>query len=450
MSINTLYSFEISDKSADKQILYVNELQTEQFQLEPNQTLTLQIGTYKINVQVEMQAINQSLQTLYISKSVADALPYFLSQPLNIVFSSDKILVFGSTFGMIVPKETLARIDKASTIKKRAQLALQKGVLFFCCQWNGIDWKNNSIIGYALHPLSKQWIRQRVAIPDVLYYRGNALPSVPLDYSQHNRPKGGIQWINSARALGQWETYKAIQRKAETSNLMPKTSLLSLTSLETFLNKYTSCYVKGNFGKSGSKVFRINKINNRLLCSSGGSIVKRISFKTLQLLYKYLQKTLGPSALVQQEIALEKINNGPFDMRILMQKDGNGIWQISAVNFRIAKPGAIVTNFSAGAADRMLLPGEQLPVTDLSWKTIEDFSKKCVTALESTFGPMGEIGLDAGLDKKHRLWMIEANSRPNMIAYRNATSTGKANILGLPLDYSKYMTHNQHIHQNSK
>ncbi|TGE31490.1 hypothetical protein E4K68_16545 [Desulfosporosinus sp. Sb-LF] len=61
-------------------------------------------------------------------------------------------------------------------------------------------------------------------------------------------------------------------------------------------------------------------------------------------------------------------------------------------------------------------------------------------ALEATFGTLGEVGLDVSLDEDGKLWLLEANSKPNTIGYNEVTNEEVlSQVHGLPLDYAKHM-----------
>ena len=244
-----------------------------------------------------------------------------------------------------------------------------------------------------------------------------------------------ILWTNATRTYAKWETFSALCFFRDTAGLMPATNRFSQSVLEEYLLRYGCCYVKANFGRNGRKVFRVESHDSSYLCKSGGTDVKTIQFSDIENLFAYLRTSLGDDIIVQQEVKLAEIKNSPFDMRVLLQKNNN-YWQISAVNFRIAKPGAVVTNYAAGASDIMFLPQEKLPHKLVTWEALEKFCLRVVFALEASFGCLAEVGIDAALDQNGILWLLEANSRPSSVAYRMADSKACSMIFGLPLDYA--------------
>lgn len=351
---------------------------------------------------------------------------------------SQKQFEYTPSYGLIVSNKTWKNIHKSKAIKKRALLAHKKGINFYCFPLDYVNWNNNQVEAYYLDPVNDLWIKKTVPVPLVIHDRG----SIPgPDTIKSFSKKGSVRnllWINTTRTFGKWETYKALSSNKITMNCIPETAFLTFPMMTRFLKKYRYCYIKSNYGRRGRGVFRIERNNNEYLCKTGGNSIKSWHFNNSKKLYAFLVKTLGKMSIIQQGISLAEINSSPFDMRILVQKNINNKWVISGLNFRIARPGAIVTNFAAGASDIFIAPGQKIPYT-ITWYELENFALNIVKSMEKYFGRLGEIGLDVGIDKKGKLWLIEANSRPSSIAYREAPEDACNQIFGLPLDYSYYL-----------
>jgi len=434
-----LYTLKILPQELSKKQLFLNDYQLDMLDLTPEQKLTLYVGFNLVAVEVAKQIIHSAATTLYLSESAFLDLNYYQGEPLSLVFSANNKLVLGPTLGLTVTKNTFNNINKSETIKKRAYLALEKGILLSCFRLKNIDWEDNSVDAYCLNPISYTWVKKTIPVPQVLYDRGSYPgPNTVIGYKQYGKVNK-IQWVNSTRTFGKLETFEALRVIKETAEYMPETTLLTLSNLEKFLEQYKYCFIKHNYGRNGRQVFRVEMTGKHYLCKTGGRVVKSCKFKKIESLYSFLRKTLGKDVILQQGIFLTKIADSPFDMRVLVQKNNDNEWIITAVNFRIAKPGAIVTNFAAGARDAFVNPGEALLHSGLSWKLLTDFTLKVAYAMETALGSLGEIGLDVALDLEGKLWLIEANSRPSGIAYRKAPVEACSQIFGLPLDYAIYL-----------
>ncbi|MFZ7102548.1 MAG: YheC/YheD family protein [Peptococcaceae bacterium] len=433
------FTLEALPQETRKKLLFLNNYQLKMLNLTPRKELTLRIGVTELPVKTALQNIYASPTAMYLSKAALNDLPFYQGEPLRLILRLDQKLILGPALGLTVSQNTWENITKSDSLKKRALLALEKGILFYCFRLKKVDWENNSVEAYCLNPSDYNWVKKIVPVPRIIHDRGS-YPGLKTIASFPNKGNvQNIQWINTTRTFGKWETYQALKSLPKTLNYLPETTLFAAPKLAEFLEKYKYVFIKGNYGRSGRQVYRVEKEDNAYLCKTGGSVIKSRKFNDLEKLGSFLHKTLGEYLILQQGILLAHIDDSPFDMRILVQKNINNNWIISALNFRIAKPGAIVTNFAAGARDVFTVPGERLLHPKLSWEIITTFTLQTVQALENFFGNLGEIGLDVALDREGKLWLFEANSRPSSMAYRDAQPEACRQIFGLPLDYACYL-----------
>jgi len=132
----------------------------------------------------------------------------------------------------------------------------------------------------------------------------------------------------------------------------------------------------------------------------------------------------------------------PFDLRVLLQKDGNGQWQESGRGLRIGKSGSLISNLHNG--------GKSVPFS--TWfknyppdkrekllSEINQMTRKLPFALEDKFGRLFEIGLDIGVDNDGNCWLLETNAKPGHNVILNTDPTASEKIYSLPLAYCRYL-----------
>lgn len=426
--------------------MFLNDAQMKLLKLTSGEKLILSIGAVELQVEVAPQSINSSTNMIYLSSKVLEDLYFYQGESLMWIYYGNKKLVLGPAIGVTIAYSTWKKIKDSRSIEKRALLALKKGILLYYFILKRVDWENNLVKAYCLNPKNHKWVKKTVPVPQVIIDRGSYPSTNTMESFTHKGKVKNIQWINTTRTFGKWETYQALVINTDTKRLLPETTMLTLSKLLEFLNKYRYCYIKSNYGRSGRQVMRIEKVGNDYICKKGGSEVISWTFNDLQQALAFLYSRLGNNLILQQGIYLSEIDGCPFDMRILVQKNANNRWVISALNFRIASLGAIVTNFSAGARDIFLSRGQELFHPDLSWNRLRLFTMKTIRALEGYFGRLGEVGLDVALDKDNKLWLLEANSRPSSIAYRDASHRACMEIYGLQLDYACSLIKNLYGH----
>lgn len=391
------------------------------------------VGSLDFTLILAESEIKES-HTILLTKDVLDIIPYYLEGPLLLISISKTRLVLGPCVGVTVPKKGLAHINESASMKKRALEAHKKGVILIYFNLKKVDWRKNKVKGFYYDYKKGKWLHSVFPVPLIIFDRGsNPDESTVASYDSRGKVKT-MYWINTTRTLGKWETYLALK----STKLMPYTEELTSTSLAFFMTNFNSCYIKGNYGRNGKQVYKVEQVKGQYICKTGGSEVHVWAFDNQSSLLNFLNERLK-NAIIQREVSLSKIDDCPFDLRILAQKNIKNLWEVTSMNIRIGVRGAIVTNFAQGASDVLVFPNENLPSPYLNWESIIALAHRTATMLELYFGNLGELGLDVAIDNNNVLWVLEVNSRPSSKAYRNATEEQASKIFGLPLDYSIYI-----------
>ncbi|EXX91590.1 endospore coat-associated protein [Paenibacillus darwinianus] len=159
----------------------------------------------------------------------------------------------------------------------------------------------------------------------------------------------------------------------------------------------------------------------------------------------WLTKVTGSSRYVAQPLLkLNSPDGAPFDVRVLVQKDGAGYWRISGTGVRIGAPGTATSNLHGGGAARLTAPflaaayGESAAGRLMG--RLQEAALQAAGLLEQSFGRLAELGLDFGIEPDGRLWFIEANGKPGRTLFR---LSGDAEALRLavlqPLAYARFL-----------
>jgi YheC/D like ATP-grasp len=174
-------------------------------------------------------------------------------------------------------------------------------------------------------------------------------------------------------------------------------------------------YIKPDKGRRGNGVIRVKKLNDSESEISYGQTSQRCSTKKLIV---ELKKILHPKKeyIIQQGIDLATYHHRPFDVRVVLQKPLNR-WHLSWISAKVApRKTSVVTNVAKGAKDLKIiktLQGVDQPLNMLEiQRELIDISYQIAQILGSHF-PFNIVGLDMGIDKKGKIWYIEANTKPN-------------------------------------
>ncbi|WP_165842227.1 YheC/YheD family protein [Paenibacillus xerothermodurans] len=197
---------------------------------------------------------------------------------------------------------------------------------------------------------------------------------------------------------------------------VPKTSRFAPANLRRMLRAFPVLYVKPDGGTGGAGIIRVRRVNrsHSLIAFDNirkKSVTRKVSVELRRFMYprqKYI---------IQQGIPLATCNGRPFDIRVVLQRPRKK-WRLTWISAKVApKRSSIVTNVARGAKDAKILEtlraaDQPLPVPKIL-KELRHVSHQIAQKLGSRF-PIRIVGLDMAVDRKGKIWFIEANTQPNM------------------------------------
>jgi glutathione synthase/RimK-type ligase-like ATP-grasp enzyme len=227
--------------------------------------------------------------------------------------------------------------------------------------------------------------------------------------------KGAVKTMSRARSISsKWVKTKVLLQNQKLRTFVPETRLYSQTNLLLMLIKHKMVYVKPSSGTAGQGVIRVVKGDKYRF--QAGKVAK--SFATFQALYAALNKAkLNRTYIVQQGIHLLTHHNRIFDIRIMVQKNPKKIWEATGYIGRVAHPKKIVTNFHNS--------GKPLPLELLLGSYVHGQKKKdymnnlrslgtqIAKHYQRSYPRFKEIGIDIGIDKHMKPWVLEVNTSPD-------------------------------------
>lgn len=227
--------------------------------------------------------------------------------------------------------------------------------------------------------------------------------------------KGAVLTMSRARTVGsKWVKTKVLLRNKELRKFVPETRIYSRNNLLQMLIKYKMVYVKPDHGTAGNGIIRVVKSDKYHF--QGGKVAK--SLGTFQSLFAALNKAkLKRSYLVQQGIHLLTHHKRIFDIRIMVQKNQMKTWETTGYIGRVAHPKKIVTNFHNSGKP---LPLELLLSSYVNGQKKKDYihslrklGYRIAKHYQTSYPGFKEIGIDIGIDKKLKPWVLEVNTSPD-------------------------------------
>jgi hypothetical protein len=278
-----------------------------------------------------------------------------------------------------------------------------------------------------------------ITIPKIIHNRGLFFRNES-KIKIKNLQKTGVIIFNDRNRYGKWGVHEILMKNEELQPHLPETKRASSLNFIEMLEKHKQLIIKPSGGSLGGGVVMVEKKDSELweVCYNQ----KRESFANdwPDIIRK---KVLNKNYIIQERIQLAQYQGSPFDLRVSVQKNGLGEWQVTGVVGKVAKIGNYVTNVAKGGTCKTLT--ELLSdYSDLDFKevyqSIEDFSIKAVTELNKYFPNLADVGLDIGLTTEGFPMFIECNCRDLRITFKKAQmhEVWKATYT-TPISYARYL-----------
>jgi glutathione synthase/RimK-type ligase-like ATP-grasp enzyme len=225
------------------------------------------------------------------------------------------------------------------------------------------------------------------------------------------------------RVGSKWAKTNALLASPATRNFVPLTRRFNQENVQQMLQRLNLVYAKPVNGTFGLGVIRIERSPNSAYPYVFQSGVRKYRFQSFPAMFRKLKtiKVRRPY-IVQQGIELLKFQRRRFDLRLMVQKNPQGRWETTGLIGRLAHPRKIVTNYHNGgtpmAAEKLLAPH----MTDRQFtafrSTLNQLGLDVAAAMERKFPKIKELGIDIGVDKDGKPWILEVNTKPDPFIFR--------------------------------
>ncbi|GAB2723122.1 YheC/YheD family protein [Paenibacillus thermoaerophilus] len=273
------------------------------------------------------------------------------------------------------------------------------------------------------------WVSRMLPLPRVIYNRipfrkDEMRPDVQATLSSCLR-HSQLQLFNPT-FFNKWTLYEWLGKAHSTRKFIPVTKrLASQHELETLLRQYPILYLKPVRGKAGKGIMKIERVRSKdqpkfeywlSIQEQKGSLTSK--YANLTPVWRKILEIVGQEEYIaQQGILLSSHRKRPFDLRVLVQKNGKGIWSVTGIGARIAGKQSITTHVPRGGSiddPEKLLSHSFGP--DKAKKLMAQVKKAALliaSQIEKKSGnSLGEMSMDLGIDMSGGIWFFEANSKP--------------------------------------
>lgn len=445
--------------------LYISENLIQKLNLNSSAQLLFKIGC--LTQQVRVCKLHNSgyhgEPILFVSPDIAANCEIPVNHPLTLRFEKQQgVLAIGPIIGLLTTRSTKTESGFGSQEPLLRALsessAEMAGFAYIFCS-EDIDWHLATVSGffpcYSNDGSRAAWQSLVMPLPDIIYDR---IPSRYFDAKTEvaetkNKLMNELKlpYFNP-RFLDKWEVHLALQNDPDAIPYLPPTRLITSPSdILEFLDLYKSVFVKPTSGSLGKKILKIEKFPGnkfRLLYrSKEKQTIEKIApdFPTL---LKIMQPLMGnKNFIVQKNLNLAKYETGPFDIRVLVQKNMRGKWRRTKIYTRVAAQNSFLSNLSDGGQPKPIsrvlyeVFGVDFAARTGLGEKIRSVANMLPPSLEKTTGETwGELGLDLGIDVNGKVWLIEINSKPfrALVSTKSSTKVIQRSLMR-PLEYAKFL-----------
>ncbi|MBO8162553.1 MAG: YheC/YheD family protein [Brevibacillus sp.] len=301
-----------------------------------------------------------------------------------------------------------------------------------------VNFRKKQVNGYLLK--GGRLVPHETEIPPVIHNR--ILTSIP-EVNQLIRMLGRLSKVyNGVVERDKLRIHQILWKNPELRPYLPETKPYSREELRAFLRKYQVFYIKRVIGFVGHGVIRVERSGSRYVWTSARQ-QKKVS---KQVLIQHAAKWMGNKQrfLLQQAIPLLTYQGQTFDIRVSVQKNGDGRWNVSGMVAKIANPKNKLSNLARGG--RAVPLGQVLadifgPVrADQVKEAIRRASVAITTRFEQESPTLADVGLDMGIDRDGNPYLIEINVRDQRYSFLLAGERRMfQNTYRQPLEYAKYL-----------
>ena len=326
-----------------------------------------------------------------------------------------------------------ARIDALVN----AAADLQVEILFF--DEKGLDLKNKQVTASIPNPEHQgQWIVQTLPLPNIVI---NEMGKLPKERSPIEQKLNRMVTFTSHPIHGKLRIQQYLSQSESLSPLViPTQQCRNIHSLQEYLSHYRHVILKPDRGRQGQGIVSIRAIGEQEFLWQIGTDQQILTPIGLE---KTLMALVGDEDyLVQPYIHCQTTDHRPFDFRIHVQRNDQGVFQITRIYPRIGQADTVISNYSQGGTttEWTTLLEQQFPKSAVQWiKTLPEVGLKLADYIDSMYDyPLDELGIDIAIDEEEKLWFYEANTAPQTKdhEYQRALHT---------IGYAHYLSQRHHL-----
>lgn len=323
--------------------------------------------------------------------------------------------------GILVDRRVLRRaLGGRPTIERISlypSVAAELGIDIVVFAIEDVHARRRTLKGYV--PTRQGWRTYRGPIPLVVHKRVLFRENAPLIKLRSLHRRGHV-FINPLQIQNKRRMNEVLGRARSVAPHLPPTGPYSWRRLSRMLDAGESAVLKPKVGSLGQGILRVLALDaGRVeLCRKRRRELGRAALR------RRLKVLVSPKRyLLQRYIPLALYQNRPFDLRVPVQRDGQGRWVVPGFVAKVAGAHPFLTNMAQGGR---ALPGT--PVIEAAFgkeasaveQRVRRLAHNVARAVSKRHPYAADLGLDIGIDQDGMPWLLEVNTRDQRYTFFNA------------------------------
>jgi hypothetical protein len=289
-------------------------------------------------------------------------------------------------------------------------------------------------------------MKKEIPMPRVIHNRAIYKNKAMKDKIKRISQSGTIVF-NQNNRYGKLYIHKLLLSNPDLRVHLPETEEATMSNLKSMMAKHASLILKPNNGSIGKGIMLMERREDgdwqlRLRLGTALRTMKQWhdgDALPLPLLNRIQQQRY----LVQQRLPLATLEGRPFDIRVSVQRDKSGKWQITGMVGKAAAARSFLTNVAQGGEvytlERILKTYPTLKCETVRGD-IARFSLLVAEELSLHLPELADIGLDIGITEFGFPMFIECNGRDLRYSFlRGGLLKEWTNTYRNPMGYAAYL-----------
>lgn len=272
-----------------------------------------------------------------------------------------------------------------------------------------------------------RYVRERIPLPSVIHNRSLQLRRA--EQRQITRLLlQGIQVYNVRNRYRKDHVHDMLRQDPFLKDHLPHAVKATPESLTYMMKHYQDLVIKPCSGSIGHGIMRLSQQegNWKLTCETRTSRKGWATFKLSrgQLPFATLRRIFRHAYLIEERIPLIRYEGRPVDLRVSVQRGGDGVWSVTGMFAKAAPAHTFVTNIAQGG--KVMTVAGALGLAEPSSELFQLQARITMVALRiahtlaSNLPHLADLGLDLGVTQNGGIYFIECNGRDQRYGFRKA------------------------------